>query len=267
MLRKVLFLASTLLILSACKPSAPEPQAEASPEPADTAVQTAQVEEFSEESAAPSRYDIYAPVTLTTNLDHLSDNQKQMIPLLIEASKIMDGLFWQQAYGDKESLLAGIVDPKQRQFAEINYGPWDRLDGDASFVEQYGPKPLGARFYPEDMTRDEFEAWDQEGKEGLYSIVRRNEEGGLELAAYSDVFAEQLSEAADLLRQAAELADDPEFANYLRLRADAFMNDEYQPSDMAWMDMKNNRSIWLSAPSRPTRTNCLATAQLLKAMF
>ncbi len=204
-------------------------------EPATEAVPDSAVTE-----PAPSRYDIYAPVTLTADLGHLGDSQRQMIALLIEASKIMDGLFWRQAFGDREALLSEIDDPKERRFAEINYGPWDRLDGDQPFIEQYGPKPPGARFYPEDMTKEEFEAWEQEGKDGLYSIVRRDERGDLQLIPYSDVFGEQLNEAAALLRQAADLAEDPEFANYLRLRADAFLSDEYQPSDMAWMDMKNN---------------------------
>jgi hypothetical protein len=122
----------------------------------------------------------------------------------------------------------------------MNYGPWDRLDANAPFVEGYGPKPPGARFYPEDMTREEFEAWDQEGKDGEYSLVRRAADGGLELLPYHVAFAEPLGRAAELLQQAAELADDPEFGAYLRLRATALLSDDFQPSDMAWMDMKNN---------------------------
>jgi len=238
---RLLIILALGLVISACDRAS---ESESTQEPMESAAVAEPVMEAAPEPAeaepAPSRYDIYAPVSLTADLGHLSDAQKQMIPLLIEASTIMDGLFWQQAYGDKDDLLSGIDDPKQRRFAEINYGPWDRLDGDQPFVEQYGEKPLGARFYPEDMTKEEFEAWDQPGKDGLYSIIRRNEAGELELVSYSDVFKAELSEAADLLRQAADLAEDPEFAQYLRLRADAFLSDEYQPSDMAWMDMKNN---------------------------
>jgi hypothetical protein len=193
-----------------------------------------------EPAAQPSRFDIYAKFRLTADLDHLSDGQKQMIPLLIRASQIMDGLFWQQAYGDPEPLLAGIDDPKKRHFARMNYGPWDRLDANKPFVESYGPKPPGARFYPEDMTKEEFEAWDQEGKDGEYSFVRRSADGGLQLLPYHVAFAEPLGEAAGLLRQASELAQDPQFAHYLKLRADALLTDDFQPSDMAWMDMKNN---------------------------
>ena len=121
-----------------------------------------------------------------------------------------------------------------------NYGPWDRLAADLPLIESYGPRPPGARFYPEDMSKEEFEAWEQEGKDEQYSIVKRDSAGGLVLAPYSEVFASQISEIADLLVQASALAEDEEFAAYLKLRAKALKTDDYQASDMAWMDMKNN---------------------------
>jgi hypothetical protein len=192
------------------------------------------------EAEAPSRYDIYSDVGLTTDLGHLSDNQKQMVALLIDAAKITDDIFWLQVWGDKDELLNSIEDPKQKRFAYYNYGPWDRLAADQSFVESYGPRPPGARFYPEDMTKAEFEAWQQEGKDEQYSIVKRAEDGSLMLLPYSKAFESQIGEIADLLMRASELAEDPEFAAYLKLRAVAMKTDDYQASDMAWMDMKNN---------------------------
>jgi hypothetical protein len=205
-----------------------------------TEVKSPAVAPTTEPPAAPSRFDIYATVRLTADISHLSDTQKQMVVLLIEASKIMDDLFWKQAYGDKESLLSSIEDPAARRFADINYGPWDRLDGDAPFMESAAAKSTGAQFYPSDMTKEEFDAWEQEGKDGLYSVVQRGKDGALKLVPYREIYASELSAAAGLLRKAAELAGDAEFANYLRLRADALEADDYQPSDMAWMDMKNN---------------------------
>ena len=100
----------------------------------------------------------YTSVRLTADLAGLTDGERQMIPLLIEAAKAMDDIFWIQAYGDKEALLASLSDDDQRRFAEINYGPWDRLDGNAPFVDGVGPKPEGANFYPPDMTKEELEA-------------------------------------------------------------------------------------------------------------
>jgi hypothetical protein len=192
------------------------------------------------EAKAPSRFDIYAEVGLSADLSHLSDRQRQMIGLLIDAAKITDDIFWQQVWGDKDELLNSIDDPKMKKFALYNYGPWDRLAADQPFIESYGPRPPGARFYPEDMSKQEFEAWQQHGKDEQYSIVKRDAEGGLVLVPYSKAFASQVNEIADLLMKASLLADDEEFATYLQLRAEALRSDDYQASDMAWMDMKNN---------------------------
>jgi len=231
-----LFFLLALALLTACQQAeSPAPAAPESAAADDPAVEP----RAAEPAAAPSRFDIYATVRLTADLSHLSDGQRQMIGLLIEASEIMDDLFWRQAYGDREALLEGIEDPAARRFAEINYGPWDRLAADAPFIEGFGPKPPGAKFYPADLTKEEFEAWEQEGKDGLYTLVQRTGRG-LRLLPYSQAYALPLRNAATLLREAAELAEDPEFANYLRLRATALETDEYQASDMAWMDMKNN---------------------------
>jgi len=186
------------------------------------------------------RFDIYATVSLASDLGHLSDKQQKMLGLLIDAAEITNDIFWLQVWGDREELLNSIEDPKARKFAFYNYGPWDRLAADQPFLEGHGARPLGARFYPEDMTKEEFEAWDQEGKDGQYSIVQRDAGGNLELVPYSVAFADQISRIVKLLDQAADLAEDREFGEYLRLRALALLSDDYQASDMAWMDMKNN---------------------------
>ncbi len=232
-----IYIAAMLLagLLSACEKDTPVVNA--------TPPETAPVQPPVTEPAVaetPSRFDIYAKVSLTADLSKLSDRQKQMVGLLIDAGKITDDIFWQQVWGDKDALLDSIEDPKVRRFALYNYGPWDRLADDQPFIESYGPRPPGARFYPEDMSKAEFEAWQQDGKDGDYSIVKRDAGGGLVLVPYSKAYATQINALAELLTQAAALADDKEFANYLRLRAEALKTDSYQASDMAWMDMKNN---------------------------
>lgn len=190
---------------------------------------------------AEVRPEIYADFTLTADMSHLSADQKQMLVLLIDAAKIMDDLFWRQSFGDGyQAWLDSISDDRERRFAELNYGPWDALDDDKSFMEGFGPKPLGARFYPQDMSKTEFEEAFLPGKEGLYSFVRRDDKGALVLVPYHVEYAEELSEAASLLRQAARLADSPDFANYLKLRAAALISDDFQLSDSYWMDVKDN---------------------------
>jgi hypothetical protein len=187
------------------------------------------------------RPEIYAEFTLQADLSLLTDNQREMIGVLIEASEIMDDLFWRQAYGDdyKEWLESVGVGDAGR-FAEINYGPWDRLDDERPFIEGVGPKPMGANFYPVDMSKEEFDAAYLPGKKGLYSLVRRNENGDLTLVPYHVAYKDELKATADLLREAAGLADSQDFANYLKLRAAALISDEFQVSDLYWMDVKDN---------------------------
>lgn len=187
--------------------------------------------------------DQYAVFRLEADLSHLSENDRQVVRLLIEAAQPMDGVFWQEAYGDKEAALAlADGDEATRRFIEINYGPWDRLRGDGPFVDGVDAKPTGANFYPADMTAAEFEAAaaDNESLRSLYTLVRRDDDGALVAQPYHQAFAEAHMAAAAKLREAAALAGDPALAHYLMLRADALETDDYQPSDMAWLDMKDN---------------------------
>jgi hypothetical protein len=184
--------------------------------------------------------DQYATVRLVADLHQLSPKQRKMIPLLIQAGAIMDDCFWYEAYGDKQKLLASIKDSATRKFAQINYGPWDRLNGNSSFITGVGPKPAGANYYPQDMTKQEFEAARLSGKDGLYSFIRRDDKGQLKVVPYHEMFASQVQQASKLLKQAAGLADDAGLRRYLLLRADALLTDDYQPSDLAWLDMHDN---------------------------
>ena len=187
------------------------------------------------------RPEIYADFTLQADLSLLTDNQREMIGVLIEASEIMDDLFWRQAYGDDyQEWLESVGVGDAGRFAEINYGPWDRLDDERPFIEGVGPKPLGANFYPLDMSKEEFDAAYLPGKKGLYSLVRRNANGDLTLVPYHVAYEDELKAAAELLRKAAGLADSQDFANYLKLRAAALISDEFQVSDLYWMDVKDN---------------------------
>jgi hypothetical protein len=213
-----------------------------------TPKKSSQEDAVSETSPMKEKVDIYKSVKLTTDISKLSKNEKQMIPLMIEVSKIMDELFWYEAYGKKDSLLASLTDPATKKYVYINYGPWDRLDDNNPFIEGVGPKPEGANFYPTDMTKEEFEAADLEGKTSLYTFIRRNDAGDLITVPFKEMFAEQVQRASELLLQCAELAEDEGLKNYLTLRAEALVTDNYQPSDMAWMDMKTNGLDFVVGP-------------------
>lgn len=187
-------------------------------------------------------------VELKTDLSWLSPNEREIIKLLIDAAGIMDDIFWTQAYGDKDALLARIENEYAKQFAIINYGPWDRLDGNKPFIPGYGPKPLGANFYPTDMTAEEFESLADPSKTSLYTLLRRDEAGNLITVPYSVAYREQHEKAAELMRRAAELAEDAGLKNYLLSRAEALLTDDYQPSDFAWMEMKTSNIDFVVGP-------------------
>jgi hypothetical protein len=188
----------------------------------------------------------YTTVKLDPDESKLTARERQMLPLLIDAARAMDPIFWVESYGDRDALMRTISDPAARQLADINFGPWDRLDDNAPFVPGAGPKPDGANYYPRDMTKAEFESAVAAGGaradslKGLYTFVRRDAAGKLYAIPFHQMFAAQHQLAASKLRDAAALADDPGLKNYLTLRAEALLTDDYQPSDFAWMDMKSN---------------------------
>lgn len=205
-------------------------------------------DESVEKSEMQVKVESYAPVTLTTDLSVLSEKEKQMLPIFIEIAQIMDDLFWEQAFGDK-TILDTIQDPFVKEFAKINYGPWDRLDNFNTFVSGYGEKPKGANFYPTDMTKEEFEALKDESKTSLYTVIRRNEEGNLVSIPYHEAYKEQLARVDELLGKAIELSDEnPGLKKYLEARREAFKTDEYYESDIAWMDMKESLIDFVVGP-------------------
>ncbi|WP_452231616.1 dipeptidyl-peptidase 3 family protein [Lacinutrix sp. MEBiC02595] len=182
----------------------------------------------------------YVSVKLTADVSVLTENEQKMLPILIDAANKMNDLFWYEAYGDCDALLNTISDEDTKRYVKINYGPWDRLNGNASFVKGIDAKPLGANFYPKDMTKEEFEAADMKDKSSIYNFVRRDENGKLFTIPYHEKFKHEVEEVSELLLEASKLADDAGLKNYLELRAAAMLNDDYQKSDLAWMDMKTN---------------------------
>lgn len=183
-------------------------------------------------------FQYYAQVPLTTDISHLTKNEKEILRLMFKTADIMDDLFWQQAYGAKIDLM-DETKGEAKEYAKINYGPWDRLNNETPFINGIGAKPAGATFYPIDMTKEEFEQANIKDGKSPYSIIRRNREGKLYSIPYHENFKNQLSKAAEYLTKASELAEDAGLKKYLKLRAAALISDDFYASDLAWMDMKN----------------------------
>ncbi len=190
----------------------------------------------------------FVEVKLSIDLSVLTMKEKQMIPLLIRVSEIMDDLYWKQSYAPKDSLLAAIKDSAVKAFVNLNYGPWERLNDNLSFIQGIGEKPKGAFFYPLDITKEEFEAYNDPNKTSQYTLLQRNPDKSLKVVWYHEAFKDKLTEASDLLKQAAGLAEDQGLKNYLNLRAEALLTDDYFNSDMAWMDMKTNTLDFVVGP-------------------
>ncbi|HET7552883.1 MAG TPA: hypothetical protein VFK04_16435 [Gemmatimonadaceae bacterium] len=222
---------TALLFVAACKGAMPDDS------PDSTAASTPTVQQ---------RLAKYTTVKLTADTSSLTAKERAMIPILIDAARAMDAIYWREAYGNRDSLMESLPDSDTRRLVEINYGPWDRLAGNEPFIAGVDAKPLGANLYPHDITRAAFDSAAATSKahgdslRSLYTIVRRDSSGALAAIPYHVAFAEQTKIAADKLREAAKLAEQPGLRRYLEARAKALLTDEYRASDLAWLDMKDN---------------------------
>ena len=189
--------------------------------------------------ALMEKVESYAVVEVKSPLyDALSENDKKIVGLFRQAGEIIDGLFWKQTFGDKSEMEA-LTDEYEKAYAMINYGPWDHLDNNAPFIEGYGEKPLGCQYYPQDMTMEEWNAFEDPDKLSLYTVVRRDENGNLKTVWYREEYKEELEKVCALLEEAAALTENEGMRTYLTERVKAFRTDDYLVSDLAWMDMKD----------------------------
>ncbi len=196
----------------------------------------------------------FAPTTLRVDTSKLSSGDRQALVKLIEAGRIMDDIFMVQYWSGDLALYSRLQKDKtplgkaRLQYFWINKGPWSFLDNFKAFLPGVpAEKPKGANFYPEDMTKTEFETWvahllkpQQEQAKGFFTVIReKNEAGVTTLVAipYSEEYKDDLTRAANLLKEAANLTDNASLKNFLNLRADAFLSNDYYASDMAWMDL------------------------------
>ncbi len=191
----------------------------------------------------------YAPFALKYDINQLSKNEAELVGIFIQIANVMDEIYWEQAFGrENRKMLRDLKDPYMRQFAEIQYGAWDRLNAEKPFIPGFGAKPAGANFYPKDMTKEEFEKLKDPEKTSQYTILERDESGNLVVIPYHKAYARQLKKVDELLEKAIELAENEGLRKYLELRREALRTDDYFESDMAWMDMKDSRLDFVFGP-------------------
>lgn len=200
------------------------------------------------ESPMKAKVEEFAPVELKSDLaSGLNDKEKELVKIFFQIGKITDDLFWKQTFGDK-SLLDTISDSYAKDFVMIHYGVWDRLDNNKPFIEGYGEKLPMCNYYPHDITLEEFNAFEDENKDSWYTVIRRNDDGSLKSVWYHEEYAEEIGQICALLEKAVALAENPGLKNYLEKRIEAFKTDDYLASDLAWMDMKDNKIDFVTGP-------------------
>lgn len=189
----------------------------------------------------------YAEVELKTDISFLDASEKEVLGIMIDVAQIMDDIYWQQAYGNKNDILS-IKDKWEREYALINYGPWDRMDNWKPFVKDAKKKLPGVTFYPEDMTKEEFNNLQDENKNSQYTVIRRNQDGKLFVRGYYEEYKPQLDKAIALMQKAASITKNAGLKNYLLKRIEAIKTNNYYESDLAWMDMKDSNLDFVVGP-------------------
>jgi len=194
----------------------------------------------------------FAPTALTADTSRLSAGDRKALNKIIEAAKLMDPLFLRQVWGGNEALKQkleadkSVVGRQRLHYFMINKGPWSRIDSNEPFIEGVPEKPHHATYYPDDMTKEEFNNWvaglpeeEKQKATGFFYLIRRGDDGKLKTVPYNEAYAEFLKPAAQLLNEAAELTTNPTLKQFLSKRAAAFSSNDYYASDVAWMDLNS----------------------------
>jgi Peptidase family M49 len=198
----------------------------------------------------------FAPADISADVTQLPDNERRALAKLVEAARLMDGLFLRQVWAGNDALLqqlargaaAGTAESRadidRLHYFLINKGPWSRLDHNAPFIAGVPAKPESANFYPPDASKKEVQTWidslsgpAKAAATGFFTTIRRGPDGALVAIPYSVEYQGELAQAARLLREAAQLTSQPTLKKYLTSRADAFISNDYYASDVAWMEL------------------------------
>ena len=231
-------------------------------QPADQKIEQKQVEVKATEAAdsqvtQTNQYqamlDKFVPVDMTTDLSNLSEIDRKVLQKLIEVADILDDVYLRQTYENNALIRAEIENSSLENKAtilslyDLHYGPWDTLEGDKNFFGTT-PRPDGAGVYPTDMTKAEFNQWiadhpeDETAFKSGYTVIVR-QDNKLIAIPYSQYYAKEMQQSATLMREAADMTQDQSLKTFLNKRADAFLNDEYRDSEMAWMDLDGSLEV------------------------
>ena len=193
-------------------------------------------------NAVAKKIEEFATIDLVYDLSQLKRHERVILPFLLQAAEIADSAFWLQSYGSQTELKYRLMNDTLFEFAKMNYGPYERLNNNQAFVKGFGEKPLGARFYPSDMTVEEFQKLADTNKYSLYTVIRRDETGALYVKNYQEEYSAYAQGIKSQLQEAAMIVGltDSMFAVYLWERGEAMESLEFEHSDILWLESKNN---------------------------
>jgi len=196
----------------------------------------------------------FAPTVIDADRSKLPPSERYALDKIIQAARYLDEVFYRQVSSRNPEIMARLAQDQsaagraREKLFTIMKGPWNREQGWKPFATK-APHPLGAGFYPEDMSKEEFEKACQSSPErakalkGLYTVVRKDQKGQLVAIPYSKVYGQWLRDAARELRAAAELTRNQSLKTFLRSRAAAFLDDDYYQSDKDWMDLDSQVEV------------------------
>jgi hypothetical protein len=203
------------------------------------------------ESALATKIRRFAPTEITADLSQLSENDRRALDKIIEAARLLDPIFLRQVWSGNVALRQKLEADKSEagrerlHYFDLNKGPWSRLDNNEAFIDGVpsAKLPQGG-FYPDDITKQEFEDWIKTLPEpelahatGFFYTIRRDANRKLKAVPYSEEYREFLEPAAKLLNEAAALTSNATLKDFLTKRAAAFASNDYYASDVAWMDL------------------------------
>ena len=235
-MRKLYYIAIVALLFTACNNS-------------NKTAENIEQQATKQETGIAERLALWKEVTLNSGVEQLSENQKQVLKYLIKASQKIDDIFWQQTYPfSRDSLYSTLKDSTERLYVDLNYGPWDRTNENESFIKGIGRRPLGGNFYPTDMKYLPFMAYELPDKLSPLTVIRRDSNKHFVAIPYHIFYQKDLSIAADYLNKAADLCNNESFKKYLTAEANALLSDNYEQSEIAWLQTNGNLIDFVAEP-------------------
>jgi hypothetical protein len=214
----------------------------------DNAQETTAVPALAELQKMTSRF---APVDIGADIKGLPESERRALAKLVEAARLMDGLFLRQVWSGNDAMLQELarrtdeLGRARLHYFLINKGPWSRLDHNRVFIPGAPPKPEGANFYPIGATKTQVQQWldglpadAKTPATGFFTTVRRGSDGRFTTVPYNMEYQQEVAHAAALLREAAALTTQSTLKKFLTTRADAFLSNDYYASDVAWMELE-----------------------------